>query len=680
MKPSNNNKKLEDTTDYTARHIDGSVSIPMVDDQDISNILPSNNLFDDHLPPLNGNKNEKYTDNNRHPTYEIEDIINPGSDFNSVLSPLQFNDDATSNNHKSNIGTQLVRRSTPIGIYQNKNNNQLLPVNTYASPISSNFPHTSAPSNPNGTTAVKRSTTQKSRPTFVNKLWNMINDDSNFGLIQWSDDGRSFVVTNKEELVHEVLPKYFKHSNFASFVRQLNMYGWHKVQDIKSGSIQNSFDDKWQFVNDNFIRGREDLLENIVRQKSNSANTNANNLTGQNNSALPQYNINGIANGSNLLLTNEASSSAPSDGTENININVHSLLSELEKIKYSQMAISKDLLRVSKDNEMLWKENMLARERHRNQQDALEKIFRFLASVAPHIDQKMLTDRISSKNSSNINIDNINVDTNNSTFNDINNIIGDYNNNNIHSNFVSGIDDTNISNDMNTVNTGNVNSMFNIDFDNLQDSAMSPLKPQLPQEQAQFVSKPRFLLKNKANSPATDGISSENSTNIGDDFNEDLDTVESSGRISEIPYHEENDNTSEARTTTRNSDATLSSTVNTYVNNDIVTDEDTQSFLSHLQTNIDQQDARIQHLEDMVNVMSPNGFDLQDYFGDAANNLKPTMSQPSRTTGTILNDHIGLSQDLLFPLSPHDSTLTANKRLIETIDDEPSQPAKKLRR
>ena len=68
------------------------------------------------------------------------------------------------------------------------------------------------------------------------------------------------------------------------------MYGWHKVQDVKSGSIQSSSDDKWQFENENFIRGREDLLEKIIRQKGSS-----------NNHSSPSGNGN-PANGSNIPL------------------------------------------------------------------------------------------------------------------------------------------------------------------------------------------------------------------------------------------------------------------------------------------------------------------------------------------------------------------------------------------
>lgn len=51
-------------------------------------------------------------------------------------------------------------------------------------------------------------------------------------LIAWTDAGAnsSFSVLDPTEFSRTVLPQFFKHNKWQSFVRQLNMYGFHKVR------------------------------------------------------------------------------------------------------------------------------------------------------------------------------------------------------------------------------------------------------------------------------------------------------------------------------------------------------------------------------------------------------------------------------------------------------------------
>lgn len=193
-------------------------------------------------------------------------------------------------------------------------------------------------------TAVKKNGKKKpipampmKRPAFVVKLWKMVNDPANDHYISWMEKGDAFQVKDRESFMKYVLPKYFKHNNFASFVRQLNMYGWHKIQDVNSGALVQT-DEVWQFENPNFLKGREDLLDNIVRNK-------------------------------------------PSRENDEDEVDLKQLMAQLEQMKRNQLLISEDLRRVRQNNEMLWKENFIARERHKIQSETLNKIMRFLASI-----------------------------------------------------------------------------------------------------------------------------------------------------------------------------------------------------------------------------------------------------------------------------------------------------------
>lgn len=50
----------------------------------------------------------------------------------------------------------------------------------------------------------------------------MVEDESIQNLICWSGTDDQFTVFNKNDFSKTVLPRYFKHGNWASFVRQLN--------------------------------------------------------------------------------------------------------------------------------------------------------------------------------------------------------------------------------------------------------------------------------------------------------------------------------------------------------------------------------------------------------------------------------------------------------------------------
>lgn len=58
----------------------------------------------------------------------------------------------------------------------------------------------------------------------------MLEDTSFADVVSWGPQGDCFVVKDMNEFTKSILPRMFKHSNFASFVRQLNKYDFHKVR------------------------------------------------------------------------------------------------------------------------------------------------------------------------------------------------------------------------------------------------------------------------------------------------------------------------------------------------------------------------------------------------------------------------------------------------------------------
>ncbi|GES78171.1 winged helix DNA-binding domain-containing protein [Rhizophagus clarus] len=102
--------------------------------------------------------------------------------------------------------------------------------------------------------------------TFVHKLYNMVVDKQYQHLIAWNYTGSSFIVCNIMEFSRDVLPKHFKHNNFSSFVRQLNMYGFHKVNKSPRGHRTLAENQIWEFSHPKFLRGRPDLLDDIKRK------------------------------------------------------------------------------------------------------------------------------------------------------------------------------------------------------------------------------------------------------------------------------------------------------------------------------------------------------------------------------------------------------------------------------
>ncbi|XP_069848775.1 heat shock factor protein 4 [Dipodomys merriami] len=175
-------------------------------------------------------------------------------------------------------------------------------------------------------------------PAFLGKLWALVGDPGTDHLIRWSPSGTSFLVSDQSRFAKEVLPQYFKHSNMASFVRQLNMYGFRKVVSIEQGGLLRPERDHVEFQHPSFVRGREQLLERVRRK-------------------VP-------------ALRGEDSRWRPEDFGR--------LLSEVQAFRGAQESTEARLRELRQQNEILWREVVTLRQIHGQQQRVIGKLIQCL--------------------------------------------------------------------------------------------------------------------------------------------------------------------------------------------------------------------------------------------------------------------------------------------------------------
>ena len=95
--------------------------------------------------------------------------------------------------------------------------------------------------------------------TFIRKTYDILEDRKFPDIIDWNSEGNALIIKKPQEFCKKVLPMYFKHSNLTSFIRQLNMYNFHKRRTQDVDHI---------YCHDLFQKGKRHLLKEIKRKNN----------------------------------------------------------------------------------------------------------------------------------------------------------------------------------------------------------------------------------------------------------------------------------------------------------------------------------------------------------------------------------------------------------------------------
>ncbi|AQZ11057.1 SKN7 (YHR206W) and HMS2 (YJR147W) [Zygosaccharomyces parabailii] len=132
-----------------------------------------------------------------------------------------------------------------------------------------NFSNDADMSRPSTATSTSIAASSLKAPSndFVRKLFGILERCEYPDIVRWTEKGESFVVLDTGKFTTQILPNHFKHSNFASFVRQLNKYDFHKVKKSPEERQNSQYGElSWEFRHPYFTIHNEEALDNIKRK------------------------------------------------------------------------------------------------------------------------------------------------------------------------------------------------------------------------------------------------------------------------------------------------------------------------------------------------------------------------------------------------------------------------------
>jgi hypothetical protein len=141
------------------------------------------------------------------------------------------------------------------------------------------------------------------------------------------------------------------------------MYGFHKVPHLQQGVLRNETETEVvNFENPNFKRGQPDLLCLIQRKRQ-----------------LPNGPAEFLVDGE--VESTDGKPPGFTKASAGAVVDINAVVNGIAAIKRHQSAISTELKTLQQSNQALWQEAIAARERHKKNEDTINRILKFLAGV-----------------------------------------------------------------------------------------------------------------------------------------------------------------------------------------------------------------------------------------------------------------------------------------------------------
>eukprot|EP00051_Salpingoeca_urceolata_P004379 m.64588 g.64588 ORF g.64588 m.64588 type:complete len:320 (-) comp13603_c0_seq1:462-1421(-) len=100
-------------------------------------------------------------------------------------------------------------------------------------------------------------------PVFLDKLYDMTHAAEAY--VVWDSTNTKFRVPDVQLFARDVLPRFWKTNSYASFVRQLNLYGFRRTTDNNGQGVMGKVAKEW-FHHQHFSRFNRDDLSKIFRK------------------------------------------------------------------------------------------------------------------------------------------------------------------------------------------------------------------------------------------------------------------------------------------------------------------------------------------------------------------------------------------------------------------------------